>query len=135
MASRPSDKLVRFAAGINRGLSGSEAAREAGYGEFTIRNPGPSLDRARAAGLILTIEEARAPLDIMRARVSDDDWREIVDAAIGKAKAGDVAALTWIRDTLIGKPSQPVSHGGGVSVTFAYDDTAPGLPSEDDDPA
>lgn len=127
--------IVSFAAAINRGVRPGEAARQAGYGKSSIAKAHTLVDRARRFGLILTPEEARAPLDIMRASVSDDDWREIVEAAITKAKAGDVAALTWIRDTLIGKPSQPVSHGGGVSVTFAYDDTAPGLPSEDDDPA
>lgn len=129
MASRPSDKLVRFAAGINRGLNGSDAAREAGYGEYTIRNPGPSLERARAAGLILTIAEATAPLEAIRAVVKPEDWRDVAVKALADAKAGDRNARQWLSDYLIGKAAQPVEHKGGIDITFGWDDG----PARDDD--
>lgn len=138
MASRPSDKLVRFAAGINRGLSGREAAKEAGYGSHVISTPGATLERARRAGLVLTIEEARAPLELIKAAVTPEDWTAITKKAVADAKEGDPVARAWLSDRLIGKPVQAIEHsgrnGGPIrhAVDFGYSDEANDGSGQDD---
>jgi hypothetical protein len=51
-------------------------------------------------------------LDAMIARVTIKDWREIVDAAVVKAKRGDARARTWLSDYLLGPPVQRTQISG-----------------------
>lgn len=108
-----SDRLVRFAAFVNAGSAEGEAARKAGYSETTAKTKLAGLrERARAAGLMLTEAEARAPVDAIRAKVTDADWRAIAERAVEDAKAGDARAREWLSDRLMGKPPQSVEHSG-----------------------
>lgn len=126
----PSAKLVAFAAGVNSGKSGYEAAVSAGYAESTARvMTATLLERARTAGLVLTIAEATAPLDAIRAAVKPEDWTAIAQRALDDAKGGDRAARQWLSDYLIGKPSQPVEHAGKLEFVFRYS----GDPADDED--
>ena len=63
-------------------------------------------------------------LDAMIGRVSLKDWRDIVDAAIVKAKRGDARARTWLSDYLLGPPVQKLQHqgedGGPVKLVVEY---------------
>lgn len=109
----PNARLVLFAAGINARRTGHDAAIAAGYAKSTATGGVDRLlEQARAAGLILTIEEATAPLEAIRAVVKPEDWRDVAIKALADAKAGDRAARQWLSEYLIGKPAQPVEHSG-----------------------
>lgn len=124
-----SDRLVKFAAYVNAGKPEGEAARMAGYADATASTKlGPLRERARAAGLLLTIAEATAPLDAIRAAVSPADWTAIAQRALDDAKGGDKAARQWLSDYLIGKAAQPVEHKGKLEFVFSYE----GEPADDD---
>lgn len=120
VASRPSDKLVRFAAGINRGLSGGEAAKAAGYGAHVIGSPGQTLDRARTFGLILTVAEATAPIEAIRAACSLDDWADIAKKAVTDAKGGDAKARDWLSERVMGKVPQAFEADGEFVLRVEY---------------
>lgn len=109
-------KMARFANAVNRGVSPADAAREAGYSDASIRKASEIVARARRAGLILTVDEAREPLDLIRAAVSPADWTAIASRAVEQAKAGDAVARAWLTDRLIGKVTQPVDVRAAVGI-------------------
>lgn len=128
-----SDRLVKFAAYVNAGKPEGEAARMAGYADATASTKlGPLRERARAAGLLLTIAEATAPLDAIRAAVKPADWTAIAQRALDDAKGGDKAARQWLSDYLIGKAAQPVEHAGKLEFVFSYEGEPVGDDNDDD---
>lgn len=48
--------------------------------------------------------------------------RRIAAKALDMATAGDISAFRECRDTVDGKPSQPVEHSGDMIVTLAQSD-------------
>lgn len=50
--------------------------------------------------------------DLTLSAVSDDDWTDIVLAAVRLAKRGDPQARKWLSDYLIGVPSQSLELSG-----------------------
>lgn len=117
-----SNRLVQWAALVNAGVAEGEAAKRVGYAEATARTKLAGMrDAARAAGLFLTLEEARAPLELIKAAVSPEDWTAIATKAAEQAKAGDPVARAWLADRLIGKVAQGVEHGGSIGLWLGFD--------------
>jgi hypothetical protein len=60
----------------------------------------------------------------LQSAVTLKEWRDIVDAAIVKAKRGDARARTWLSDYLLGPPVQKLQHqgddGGPVKLVVEY---------------
>ena len=48
----------------------------------------------------------------LQSAVTLKDWRDIVDAAVVKAKRGDARARTWLSDYLLGPPQQRLQVSG-----------------------
>jgi len=121
MTRRVTDKMVKFAGWVNRSDSPAEAARKAGYGPSEIQNAGRVVERCRRAGLLMSEEEAAAPLDIMRSEVTAADWERIVAKAKQDAISGDRFARQWLSDYWLGKPTHHVdvtSDGKPLSVPW-----------------
>lgn len=54
---------------------------------------------------------------IMASRVSDEDWKTIVDRQVTKARSGALPSATWIADRLMGKPVERTENKNiGMSV-------------------
>ena len=45
---------------------------------------------------------------------AEKDTKVILDALMGRVKSGDIAAIKELLDRVLGKPTQPVEHSGGV---------------------
>jgi len=59
--------------------------------------------------------------EILKTRVSFDDWSEIIDKTVQQAKRGDAVARKWLSDYLVGAPVQrsEISGPNGGPVTWA----------------
>lgn len=116
-------------------MTAPKAAVAAGYAETTaLKRTAVLLEQAREAGLIVTTEDAREPLEAMRAAVSAQDWTDIATRAVADAKAGDPQARSWLRDTLLGRPVTRVDAtlDHRTVIAFEYHDAAPGTAADDD---
>lgn len=121
-----SDKLVKFAAGLNAGKSAHEAAKLAGYSPSYARRNGTNLTRqAREAGLLVSEDAVRRAAELVEEELTnEDDLREMLGALKASAKKGDIGALrTWFERMFGGVPqSVHMNQSGGINVTFGYDD-------------
>ncbi len=63
-------------------------------------------------------------LKVLRAEIKVADWKEIIQRAVARAKAGDNVARQWLSDWLLGKPRQTVDIEGlpELSIRLAWDD-------------
>jgi len=65
-------------------------------------------------------------LAVMADCVTDEDWRDITNRAIERAKKGDDRARQWLTNYLVGAPKQQVEMTGkdGKELIFSvvYDD-------------
>jgi hypothetical protein len=65
-------------------------------------------------------------LAVMADCVTDEDWRDITNRAIERAKKGDDRARQWLTNYLVGAPKQQVEMTGkdGKELIFrvVYDD-------------
>lgn len=106
-----SARLVKFAAVLNRGgVTQKEAALRAGYAESTAHSRAADLvEQARAAGLLLTEEEATEPLRIIREAVTAEDWKRIAAKALEQAANGDTSARKWLSEYVMGKPAEKLN--------------------------
>ncbi len=68
------------------------------FGKGTIANPNGRPKR----------EVEREYLDVTISSVSPADWAEIVKMVKALAKAGDMTAVKWLSENLMGKPAQQV---------------------------
>jgi hypothetical protein len=51
-------------------------------------------------------------LAVMSDCVTDDDWRDITNKAVERAKKGDDRSRQWLTNYLVGVPKQKVEHTG-----------------------
>jgi hypothetical protein len=121
-----SDKLVKFAAGVNAGRSARQAAKDAGYGPRYAESHVASLTRqARDAGLLLSEDAVKAAAQLVADSLTNkDDLTAMLDALKAKAKEGDVGALrTWFERMFGGVPqSVNMNQQGDIRIVFGYDD-------------
>lgn len=121
-----SDRLVRFAAAVNRGDTYKAAALGAGYAASTAdHDVGSLIERARAAGLLVDPAVVQDAVAIIEAGLGDLA-REIVRVGRGEAPHHD-EQLAWIReafDRTRGKPKQPSTVDGsvGMELRIVYGD-------------
>jgi len=53
-------------------------------------------------------------LDVLRGRMTPEEWAAIVDTAIKHAKMNDDKSREWLTDWVLGKPTQPVEVSGTI---------------------
>lgn len=127
-----SDKLVKFAAGLNAGKSAHEAAKLAGYSPSYARRNGTNLTRqAREAGLLVSEDAVRRAAELVEEELTnEDDLREMLGALKASAKKGDIGALrTWFERMFGGVP-QSVRVDATHEARLAFDwDAAVGAPA------
>lgn len=124
-----SDKLLRFAAGVNAGKGVVEAALDAGYAESTAKKQTAQLlERARAEGLVLTEAEVVDVLDMFRQTILGEDGgaglRRAWQVQLARAQSGDNGAMRLIMEYLAGKPGQQLLVEGDHTVELIVRDDA-----------
>lgn len=126
-----SDKLLRFAAGINAGKTGKQAALDAGYAKSTAdTGVAGLLERARAESLILTEAEVLDVLDMFRHTILGEDGGEGLRRAwqvqLARAQSGDNGAMRLIMEYLAGKPGQSLTVDAEHTIEVVLRDESDG---------
>lgn len=116
----PSPRELATAFGILKGKSTAAAMRDAGYSANTADvKAGRVAARLRALGLLPEPSEARDVVAMMRAvLIEEDDGAALKQAfrtMLARAQSGDVKALRFIMDYLVGRPVQQVTAAGAAS--------------------
>jgi len=120
-----SDRLVKFAAGVNAGKSARDAALTAGYStSYASTHAAPLMRQARDAGLLMSEDAVRRAAEQVERKLTDHDTLEaMLEALIAKAVDGDVGALRTVFERVFGGVPQSVhmNQSGGINITFGYD--------------
>lgn len=127
-----SDKLVKFAAGLNAGKSAPDAAKLAGYSpSYADRNGGYLTRQAREAGLLMSEDAVKRAAELVESELAnEEDLRDMLRALKTAAKGGDISALrTWF-ERLFGGVPQSVRLDATHEGRLAFDwEAAVGAPS------
>lgn len=118
----PSPRELATAYGILQGQSTAAAMRAAGYSANTADVKAGKVEaRLRALGLLPTPQDARDVVTMMRAVLVDEDdgaaLKQAFRTMLARAQAGDVGALRFIMDYLVGKPTQRIESPQALTQT------------------
>jgi hypothetical protein len=123
-----SDRLVKFAAGVNAGKSAKHAAIGAGYTPgYADTHAASLLSQARNVGLLMSEDAVRDAAQLVADSLTNPaDLTEMLDALKARAKDGDVAALrTWFERMFGGVPqSVRLDQHAETRIVFGYEDEA-----------
>lgn len=122
----PSPRELATAYGILQGQSTAAAMRAAGYSPNTANVKAGAVEaRLRALGLLPTPQDARDVVAMLRRVVIEEDNGAALETAfrvmLARAQAGDIAAMRFIMEYLVGKPTQIVQVAQAVQTRLVIE--------------